>query len=962
MSKVRVHELAKEFGLENKEVIQRLNAADIAAKTHSSSVDVDSARKVLGGAGEAKPKKKKRAGMMIVRKKTAVAETPVEATPPEPAEAPVAEAPVVEAAAPVEEAAVEAAAPVEAPVVEAAAPVEAPVVEAAATPVEVPVAEPVAAPVEAPVEKPAEPVAAPVEAAPVEAAATPAKPAETEKPKEAATPEASAPAASTEGAAPAAPAVKAPIRGPKGGARVVRMIDKEKLMERLPARRGGGGGRPGGGRPGGPGGGRPGGPGGGRPGGPGGPGGPGRGAPRFGQVTELKVVSDPFGGGREMVQVGRERKGPGGPGKGAPQKRRGPGGGKPNQGPNKRNMMNMRERSFQPSRLRRKKGKKHAQVEVERGLPTHIKESKRVVKMKENIIITDLAKQMNVKAAEIIRKLIPLGMMVTVNQIVDFETAQLVSEEFGYRVESIAFKEEEVFDVVAVDDEDPADLENRPPVVTIMGHVDHGKTSLLDTIRSAKVASGEAGGITQHIGAYSVELKGKGKITFLDTPGHAAFTSMRARGAQATDIVVLVVAADDGCMPQTEEAIQHSQAAGVPIVVAVNKMDLVDANPDRVTQELSQFNIMPEAWGGDTLFVQTSAIKQTGIDELLETILLQAEVLELKANPKRDAQGIVVESRLDKGRGPVATILVQQGTLKKGDFLVVGEQVGKVRAMTDHTGKQLKVAGPSSAVEIIGLEGTPEAGDQFNAVESMENARDVADHRVEQSKAEENVPKPKMGLEELMKRMRNEEVPELRVVLKSDVHGSAEAVKQALVKLSTDEVKVNIIYSGVGGIKESDITLASASKGLVLGFGVRPDGNATRVADKEKVEIRTYNVIYEMVDDVKKAMEGLLAPEEVEKVVGRAEVRELFRISKVGVIGGSRVLDGKAQRSANVRVLRDSREIYAGKVASLKQYKDDTREVDSGQECGIGVEGYNDLKLGDVIEFFTVEQVGRTLD
>jgi translation initiation factor IF-2 len=674
------------------------------------------------------------------------------------------------------------------------------------------------------------------------------------------------------------------------------------------------------------------------------------------------VVSDPFGGGREMVQVGRDRKGPGGPGKGAPQKRRGPGGGKPNQGPNKRNMMNMRERSFQPSRLRRKKGKKNAQVEVERGLPTHIKESKRVVKMKENIIITDLAKQMNVKAAEIIRKLIPLGMMVTVNQIVDFETAQLVSEEFGYRVESIAFKEEEVFDVVAVDDEDPADLENRPPVVTIMGHVYQGKTSLLDTIRIANFSSGEDGGITKHIGAYSVELKGKGKITFLDTPGHAAFTSMRARGAQATDIVVLVVAADDGCMPQTEEAIQHSQAAGVPIVVAVNKMDLVDANPDRVTQELSQFNIMPEAWGGDTLFVQTSAIKQTGIDELLETILLQAEVLELKANPKRDAQGIVVESRLDKGRGPVATILVQQGTLKKGDFLVVGEQVGKVRAMTDHTGKQLKVAGPSSAVEIIGLEGTPEAGDQFNAVESMENARDVADHRVEQSKAEENVPKPKMGLEELMKRMRNEEVPELRVVLKSDVHGSAEAVKQALVKLSTDEVKVNIIYSGVGGIKESDITLASASKGLVLGFGVRPDGNATRVADKEKVEIRTYNVIYEMVDDVKKAMEGLLAPEEVEKVVGRAEVRELFRISKVGVIGGSRVLDGKAQRSANVRVLRDSREIYAGKVASLKQYKDDTREVDSGQECGIGVEGYNDLKLGDVIEFFTVEQVGRTLD
>jgi translation initiation factor IF-2 len=398
----------------------------------------------------------------------------------------------------------------------------------------------------------------------------------------------------------------------------------------------------------------------------------------------------------------------------------------------------------------------------------------------------------------------------------------------------------------------------------------------------------------------------------------------------------------------------------VPIVVAVNKIDLAAANPDKVTQELAQFDLVPEAWGGDTLFIHTSAIKQTGIEELLEALLLQADVLELKANPERDAQGLVVEAKLDKGRGPVATLLVQHGTLRKGDSVVVGEYVGKVRAMTNHLGKQLKEAGPSTAVEVIGLEGVPDAGDKLNKVDSAEAARNVAEHRAEQKKANEQAG-PRMSLEDLMRRMKNEEVPELCIVLKADVQGSAEAVKQSLVKLSTDEVKVNVVYSGVGGIKESDITLAAASKGLVLGFNVRPDGNATRIADREGVEIRTYTIIYEMSDDVRKAMEGLLSPESVEKVVGRAEVRELFRITKVGTIGGSRVIEGKCQRSASVRVIRDSAQIYQGKVSSLKQFKDDVREVDNGQECGIGVEGYNDLKLGDVIEFFIIEETARTL-
>ncbi|MEE2960983.1 MAG: translation initiation factor IF-2 [Myxococcota bacterium] len=1018
MSKMRVHELAKEYGLENKEVLNRLKRGGLVVKTHSSSVYADAARKILGknsgdeeSISEAASSKPKRPGMMIVRKKKkAVAaadeasqvqraelEADIEAVEPAPESVvsePVAAEPVAAEPVAAEPVAAEPVVALEAEMDVAVAeqgpdemgepPSEPVEVSASAVSVEVSstgveqsadasVSEEVA---ENDVVKKAENTAETDEKAelsPESESSTQSSAATAHKKKripikehvvtdsqrrgERGRPDSRGPDARERGSRDGAPA------RPGTGAQVVRMIDKDKLAQRLPPRRGPANrGHQGGGRPGagpaqqnrGP---RP--PGGGQNTGPG--------APRFGQVTELRVVNDPFGRGREMVAVGRADKragaggkGPAGQGAGRGKKPGAPGGAR---GPNqKRSLSNVRERSFAPSRLKRKKPKRGSGAESgERAVRNEPNEAKRVIKMDETIVVTELAHQLGLKAVEVIRKLMGLGMMATQNQSIDQDTAQLIASEFNYRIESVAFSEEELLGP-AEEDFGDEELVARPPVVTIMGHVDHGKTSLLDTIRSTRIADGEAGGITQHIGAYSIELEGRGSITFLDTPGHAAFTSMRARGAQVTDIVILVVAADDGVMPQTEEAIRHSQAAGVPIIVAVNKMDVPAANPDKVTQELSQFQLIPEAWGGDTLFVQTSAIKKTGIEALLENVMLQAEFLELKANVDCEARGVVVEAKLDKGRGAVATVLVQHGVLKRGDAIVVGESSGKVRGMTNHLGRSLKQAGPSVAVEIIGLDRVPDAGNLMNKVENLDAARDIVKYRQEQKRSKASAPGPRMSLEDLMKRMNAGETAELKVVLKSDVQGSAEAVKQALVKLSTDEVKVSVIYDGVGGVTESDIMLASASDGLVLGFNVRPDTNAKRIADREGVEIRTYGIIYEMIDDVKKAMEGLLSPESVEKVVGRAQIRELFRISKIGVIGGSRVLDGKALRAAQVRVLRDSAQIYQGKLSSLKHYKDDVREVDSGQECGIGVDGYNDLKLGDVIEFFIIEQVSRTLE
>jgi len=623
-------------------------------------------------------------------------------------------------------------------------------------------------------------------------------------------------------------------------------------------------------------------------------------------------------------------------------------------------MVEMRERANHPARLKKRKSASRAGKQT---VVTQPRASKRVVKMGKTITVAELASELGVKSAELIGKLMKLGMMITQNQGIDFDTAQVLATDYEYTVTSEAFDEAELIaEGVADDAEDAANLKPRPPVVTIMGHVDHGKTSLLDAIRKARVAEGEAGGITQHIGAYQVTVPGKGLVTFLDTPGHAAFTQMRARGAQITDLVVLVVAADDGVMPQTEEAVKHAQAAEVPIIVAVNKIDKPEAQPDRVMQELSKFSLLPEAWGGETLFVNTSATKGTGIPELLEAILLQAEVLELQANPDRPGIGTVIEAQLDKGRGAVATVLVETGTLRNGDAIVVGEYSGRVRAMVDDLGKSLKEAGPSTPVEIIGLDGVPDAGDQLNVVESADAAREIAENRRTSRKSEEQAVDRKMSLDDMMKRMAGQSQLELKIVLKADVQGSAEAVKDALHKLSTPEVKVNVIYSGVGGISESDITLAAASNGIVMGFGVRPDGNARTVAEREGVEIRTYAIIYEMLDDVRKAMEGLLAPESREKIIGRAEVREIFRVSKIGTVAGSRVVDGKAQRSARVRVLRDNVQVFDGKVSSLRSFKDDVREVDQGAECGVSLEGYQDVKPGDVLEFYQVEEVARRLE
>ena len=719
-------------------------------------------------------------------------------------------------------------------------------------------------------------------------------------------------------------------------ATVVRMIDRDKLLERVPGRRLGGGNTGGGDR------------------------GNAAGGPKYGQVTELKVVTDPFGRGREMIAVGRDKKkttplgpvGPGALGAGKP-----PLPGRKGRPTGKREMSEMRERSMHPARLKKKKTNKRAAKKTE---VTQPKASKRVIKMKETIVVTDLAHQLGIKAVDVIRKLMGLGSMITQNESVDFDTAQLIAADYEYTVDSTAFTEDAHINSVEEDAASESQV-SRPPVVTVMGHVDHGKTSLLDAIRKGRVAAGEAGGITQHIGAYQVAVPGRGSVTFLDTPGHAAFTAMRARGADVTDIVILVVAADDGVMPQTEEAVRHAQAAKVPIIVAVNKSDKPEANAERVMQELTKFNLLPEAWGGDTLYVSTSATKGTGIAELLDAVLLQSEVLELKANPTRAASGVVIEAQLDKGRGPVATVLVQQGTLRRGDAIVAGSWSGKIRAMMDDQGRQVKEAGPSFAVEVTGLEGVPDAGDNINVVETPEAAREVAQHRYNLKRAQEQTSAGAVSLDDLMKRIEGAGGLELKVVLKADVQGSVEAVKGALLKLSTDEVKVNVIYGGVGAIKESDITLAAASRGLVLGFGVRPDSNARSIADREGVEIRTYSIIYEAVDEIRRAMEGLLTPESREKVIGRAEIRETFRVSKVGVIAGCRVTEGKALRAARVRVLRDSVQVYDGRVSSLKHFKNDTREVDAGLECGVGVDGFNDVKAGDVIEFYQVEEIARTL-
>lgn len=577
----------------------------------------------------------------------------------------------------------------------------------------------------------------------------------------------------------------------------------------------------------------------------------------------------------------------------------------------------------------------------------------------ETITVAELANKMAVKGSQVIKVMMKMGAMATINQVIDQETAQLVAEEMGHKV--TLRRENELEEAVMSDRDTGAAMESRAPVVTIMGHVDHGKTSLLDYIRSTKVASGEAGGITQHIGAYHVETE-NGMITFLDTPGHAAFTAMRARGAQATDIVVLVVAADDGVMPQTIEAIQHAKAAGVPVVVAVNKIDKPEADPDRVKNELTQYGIIPEEWGGENMFVSVSAKAGTGIDDLLQVILLQAEVLELTAIRSGMASGVVIESFLDKGRGPVATVLVREGTLNKGDIVLCGFEYGRVRAMRDELGREVTQAGPSIPVEILGMSGVPAAGDEATVVRDEKKAREVALYRQGKFRDVKLARQQKSKLENMFANMSEGEVSELNIVLKADVQGSVEAIADSLIKLSTDEVKVKIVGSGVGGITETDATLAAASNAIILGFNVRADASARRVIEAESLDLRYYSVIYHLIDEVKAAMSGMLAPEYKQQIIGLAEVRDVFKSPKFGAIAGCMVTEGLVKRHNPIRVLRENVVIYEGELESLRRFKDDVNEVRNGMECGIGVKNYNDVRTGDMIEVFEVIEIKRTID
>ena len=572
----------------------------------------------------------------------------------------------------------------------------------------------------------------------------------------------------------------------------------------------------------------------------------------------------------------------------------------------------------------------------------------------DEISVGELASRLKVTAAEVIKRLMLLGVMATVNEIIDYDTAYLVADELGAKVtkEVVITIEERLFDEAEDKNED---LVPRSPVVCVMGHVDHGKTSLLDAIRHTNVTSGEAGGITQAIGAYRVRLNDR-DITFLDTPGHEAFTSMRARGAKSTDIAILVVAADDGIMPQTVEAINHAKAAGIDIVVAINKMDKPEANPDVVKQELTKYELVPEEWGGDVICVPVSALTGMGIDDLLENLLLVADMKELKANPNRRAKGLVLEAKLDKGRGPVATVLVQNGTLNAGDIVIAGTAVGRVRAMTDDKGKAVKTAGPSVPVEIIGLSEVPESGDEFAAVEDERMARELAEQRREKAKNEQFKANAKVNLNDLFAQI-SEGIKDLNIIVKADVGGSAEAVKQSLQKLSNEEVRVNIIHTAVGGITEGDVMLAAASNALIVGFNVRPDKSAIDKAERETVEIRTYRIIYECIEEVEAAMKGMLAPKFKEVVLGHAEVRQTIHVPSVGTIAGSYVQDGKVSRNAQIRVVRDGVVIFEDKISSLKRFKDDAKEVAQGYECGIGLERFNDIKEGDVLEAFMMEEV-----
>ncbi|HEX9777661.1 MAG TPA: translation initiation factor IF-2 [Geopsychrobacteraceae bacterium] len=930
MGNVRVYELAKEMGLENKELLAKLAEAGVEVKSHASSLSDEDLQKYksFNTPTEEKIEEARIKPGLIRRRKTIVRKPAEEQTAPPAAEETAPEAEGVtappepeKARQPVAEAEAEVAASEQEPETAVA---EAPAVEAPGKkPAAVPVAEQ---------SKPAKKAAKAVEepAAPVEQPAAPAEEAEAAAPAAKVVEKATANRAKILGRV----ELPTPGRAPAGRSRGARPERPARPGERPPA-------RPGQERPGE----RPARPGE-RPARPGAP--PTAARLRPGAAPSI-VPTEPMPE-KDGARSKKKKKG-----------RRGH-----DTDGEKDGMVSRRGRRvevFEPGRggPRRKKGGKQSK-QIQKTEITMSKAIKRVIKISDSITVGELAKRMGVKANELIAELMRQGTMVTINHPLDYETAALLATDFKYEVENVAFDEETILEHVPVaeKDESESDLESRPPVVTIMGHVDHGKTSLLDAIREANVTAGEAGGITQHIGAYDVELAGR-KITFLDTPGHEAFTAMRARGAGVTDIVILVVAADDGVMPQTKEAINHSKAAGVPIIVAINKMDKPEANPERVKQELTEFQLVPEEWGGDTIFVEVSAKAQTNLDSLLEMILLQAEVLELKANPNKRAKGSVVEARLDKGRGPVVTILVQDGTLKVGDAIVAGLHYGRVRSMTDAAGRTVAEAGPSFPVEVTGLAGVPDAGDLFHAVETEKAAKEVAQHRQQKQREIDLAKTSKVSLDQLFAKMQEGVVEELPVIVKADVQGSVEAVREALEKLSTDACRLSVIHTAVGGVSESDITLAAASNAIVLGFNVRPESKAKALAESEGVDIRLYSVIYDAVNDIRDAMEGLLAPTLREKDLGRVEVRETFHVSRVGTIAGCYVIDGKIQRNARARLVRDSVVIWEGKLDSLKRFKDDVKEVGIGYECGISLERYNDIKVGDIIEAFEIEEVKTTL-
>ncbi len=611
-------------------------------------------------------------------------------------------------------------------------------------------------------------------------------------------------------------------------------------------------------------------------------------------------------------------------------------------------------------RLKDRKATKRSKDGVKKLKQTEIttpKASKRRLKVSENVTVSDLAKAMGVKGTDLIKLLIKIGVMGNINMQIDFETASLVADDFGYELELDQFEMEVKLDEIT---DKPEDLKPRPPVVTIMGHVDHGKTSLLDYIRNSNIIAGESGGITQHIGAYYVERE-SGDIAFLDTPGHEAFTAMRARGAKVTDIIILVVAADDGVMPQTKEAINHARAAKIPIIVAINKMDKPEANPDKVIRELAELNLTPEEWGGDTIFGKISAKTGQGVDELMELILLQAEMLELKANPNKPAKGTIIEAQLDKSKGSVATVLIKEGTLKQSDHFICGETYGRVRAMLNNRGKKLKDATPSVPVEIYGISGVPKAGDEFYVVADEKTARQIVEHRQAKIKEKERGKSDIVSLDDLYEKIREGAIKELNIIIKADVQGSLEALTESLNKLGTEAVKIRVIHSSTGAITESDVMLASASGAIIIGFRVRTNARVVQIAERENIDIRYYDVIYDLIEDIKKAMAGLLEPIYKEHVTGHVEIKQLFTVPKIGKIAGCIVSDGVVERSSMVRLLRDNIVIFTGKIASLRRLQNDAKEVQAGYECGIGLEAFQDIKPGDVIEAYKIEEIKAEL-